>query len=134
MKTVPIASTSDPALPILRVLLLLEAAGGLAVTIIVSLAANRLEDAGSDATAIRFAASGAFILAILAAVASRGVRRRRGWGWTLAALLQVLVAIGTGVAILTSDWHPLLLVGFAAPVLVMLLLSTSAVRRSLGQD
>ena len=130
------AARSDSTLFILRGLLLLEAAGLLAATIFLSLLAGGTEDLrgpGSGETAIRFAAGGAFLAAILAAVASRGVRRRKGWGWTLAALLQVIVAIGTGIAILVADWHPLFLIGFALPTLVMLVLSTSAVRRALGQ-
>jgi hypothetical protein len=133
MNATPTATTSEPMLVVLRGLLLLEAAGMLVVTIFLSLVASRLEDGGSSATAIRFAAGGAILFAILAAAASRGVRRRRGWAWTLAAILQVLLAMGTGIAILTAEWHPLLLIGFGVPVLVMLVLSTSAVRSALGQ-
>lgn len=114
---------------VLRGLLLLEAAGLLAVTIYLSMIAAD----SADETSVRFAAGGCFILAILAAWASRGVRRRRNWGWTLAAILQVIIAIGTGAAILVAEWHPLLAIGFALPTLVMLVLSTSEVRRELGQ-
>ncbi len=128
--TTDASGTSLPMLGILRGLLLLEAVGMLAATIYLSmLAAGN----GADETTIRFAAGGTIIVAILAAFASRGVRRRRGSAWTLAAMLQVVIAIGTGVAILVSEWHPLFLIGFALPTLVMLVLSTSAVRRALGQ-
>jgi hypothetical protein len=128
--TTDASGTSLPMLGILRGLLLLEAAATLAVTIYLSmLAAGN----GADETTIRFAAGGTIIVAILAAFASRGVRRRRGSAWTLAAMLQVVIAIGTGVGILVSEWHPLFLIGFALPTLVMLVLSTSAVRRALGQ-
>ena len=32
----------------------------------------------------------------------------------MAAILQVLLAIGTGIAIMVAEWHPAYLVGFAA--------------------
>lgn len=115
----------------LRFLLLLEAAGGLAIAIILSIAAG---EAGSSENALRFAAGGAFLFAIFAAVASRGARRRRPWAWTLAAFLQVIAAIGTGVAIFVTEWQPIYLAGFGAAVLVMLTLSATSVRRALGQD
>ena len=122
--------TGLPMLAILRGLLLLEAAALLAATVYLSMLAA---ENASEETTIRFAAGGTFIFAILAAFASRGVRRRRGSAWTLAAIIQVFMAVGTGVAILVAEWHPLFLIGFALPTLVMLVLSTSAVRRALGQ-
>lgn len=131
------ATPTDSTLGLLRGLLLIEAAALLTATIFLSLLAGGTEELrgpGSGETAIRFAAGGTFLAAILAAVASRGVRRRKGWGWTLGALLQVLVAIGTGIAILVAEWHPALLVGFALPTIVMLVLSTNTVRRALGQS
>jgi hypothetical protein len=73
-------------LTLLRFLLLAEAIAGLSLAIYLSLVAG---DASVDAeTSLRFAAGGAFVFAILAAVASRGVRRRRGWAWTLSAILR----------------------------------------------
>jgi hypothetical protein len=130
------ANTDAPARPdsmpgLLRLLLVIEALGLVGVTILLSMEASR---PGVDETATRFAAAGAFILAILAASASRGVRRRRGWGWTLAALIQVLIAVATGIAILVGAWQPALLIGFAAPAFVMLVLSTASVREALGQS
>jgi hypothetical protein len=128
--------TTDPAarpesMPgFLRFLLILEALGLLGVTIVLSMQASQ---PGVDETTIRFAAAGAFVLAILAASASRGVRRRRGWGWTLAALIQVLIAVGTAIAILVGEWQPALLIGFVAPAFVMLVLSSASVREALGQ-
>ncbi len=107
----------------------IEALGLLAVTIYLSMIAAD----SVDETAIRFAAGGCIILAILAASASRRVRRRRNSGWTLAAILQVIVAIGTGAAVLVAEWHPLLTIGFAFPTLIMLVLSTGELRRELGQ-
>jgi hypothetical protein len=83
---------------------------------------------------LRFAAGGAFLGAILAAVASRGARRRRPWAWTLAAMLQVLIAIGIGIGVINAEWHPLFLAAFAVPAVVMLVLSAASVRRALGQD
>ncbi len=123
------SGASLPMIGILRGLLLLEALGLLAVTIYLSMIAAD----SVDETAIRFAAGGCIILAILAASASRRVRRRRSSGWTLAAVLQVIVAIGTGAAVLVAEWHPLLTIGFAFPTLIMLVLSTGEVRRELGQ-
>lgn len=121
---------SDPMLGLLRLLLLLEAAGLLGVTIALSMVATQ---PGVDEVPIRFAAGGAIVLAILALFASRGVRRRRPGGWTLAAIIQVLVAVGTGIAVLTSEWQPAFIAGFATPALVMVVLSTASVREALGQ-
>jgi hypothetical protein len=125
---------------VLRALLLGEAAIGLVLAIMLSMLAVAMRDSiGGDAGLVaeqnlRFAAGFAFLFAILAAVASRAARRRRGWSWTLAALLQLLAAIATGVAILIAPWHPAYLIGFALPALVMVVLSTASVRRALGQD
>lgn len=134
------ANQSVAAIGLLRALLLGEAAIGLVLAIMLSMLASATRDSlGGDAGLVaeqnlRFAAGFAFLFAILAAVASRGARRRRGWSWTLAALLQLLAAIATGVAILVATWHPAYLVGFALPALVMVVLSTASVRRALGQD
>jgi hypothetical protein len=128
--------TNLPMLGILRGLLLLEAVAMLAATIVLSMVASGLEalsGPGASETTIRFAAGGTIIVAILAAWASRGARRRARWAWTLAAILQVIIAVGTGVAVLVSEWHPIFIIGFALPILVMLVLSTAVVRRELGQ-
>lgn len=124
---------------LLRGLLLTEAGLALVLAIALSMLASALNssiggEAGQVAEQnVRFAAGAAFVFAILAAVASRGARRRRGWSWTLAALLQLIAAIGTGIAIMTATWHPAYLLGFAIAGIVMLVLSTSSVRRGLGQ-
>jgi heme A synthase len=83
---------------------------------------------------LRFAAGFAFVFAIVATFASRGARRRRPGSWTLAAILQLILAVGTGIAILVATWHPIYLVGFALAAVVMLVLSTASVRRALGQE
>lgn len=120
-----------PMMTVLRFLLLAEAAAGLVLAIALSLVADA---AGSGAeTSLRFAAGGAFLFAIFAAVASRGVRRRRTWAWTLSAILQVVLAIGTGVAVMAAAWHPAYLAGFAAAAVLMTALSASSVRNALGQ-
>ena len=140
MSTTPVRTdTRTPMIGVLRFLLLLEAVGGVVVAILLSIVASDLEASGAQADldqaiSIRFAAAGAFLFAIFAAVASRGARRRRGWAWTLAAILQVLLAIGVGIAIVVTEWQPYFLGGFGAAIAVMLVLSTSAVRRDLGQD
>jgi hypothetical protein len=146
VRTAPAPITTRPAshsvagVGILRALLLGEAAIGLLLAILLSMLAAAMRDSlGGDAGLaaeqnLRFAAGFAFLFAILAAVASRGARRRRGWSWTLAALLQLLAAIATGVAILVAAWHPAFLLGFALPTLVMVVLSTASVRRALGQE
>jgi hypothetical protein len=126
---VPVARA--PMLTVLRFLLLIEAAAGVVLAIYLSLVAG---DAGAGPeTSLRFAAGGAFLFAIFAAVASRGVRRRRGWAWTLSAILQVVLAIGTGVAVMTAAWHPAYLIGFAAATVLMMVLSVPSVREALGQ-
>lgn len=132
-------SSRVPMIGMLRALLIGEAIAGLALAVFWSLLAAALRDfLGGDSgraaeETVRFAAGGAFLFAIFAAVASRGARRRRPWAWTLGAILQVVLAIGTGVAIMVADWHPVFLVGFGAAAVVMLVLSTTSVRRTLGQ-
>ena len=147
MNATPVASTarSVPAprvamVGVLRAFLLGEAAAGLVFAIFLSLLAGGQTDfVGGDSgraaeETLRFAAGGAFLFAIFAAVASRGARRRRPWAWTLAAILQVIVAVGTGAAVMIAEWHPLFLVGFGLAAIVMLVLSTTSVRRALGQE
>lgn len=125
---------------VLRALLLGEAAGALALAIFLSLmAGGQTAFVGGDAgraaeESLRFAAGGAMLFAIGAAVASRGARRRRPWAWTMAAILQVIVAVATGAAVMIAEWHPLFIVGFGVAAVVMLVLSTASVRRALGQE
>ena len=131
----PAATARLPMIGLLRTLLLTEAAGGLALTVFLSLVADVVGDRSgiADETNVRFAAGGAFLFAVFAAIASRGARRRRGWAWTMAAILQVLLAIGTGLAIMVVEWHPAFLIGFGLASAVMLVLSAASVRRALGQ-
>ncbi len=125
------AAPRAPMIGVLRTLLLAEAVLGLTLAIVLSLLAG---GPGVDAeTSVRFAASAAFLFAIFAAIASRGARRRRGWSWTMAAILQVLLAVGTGVAVMVAEWHPVYLAGFGLATAVMLVLSAASVRRALGQ-
>ncbi|MEP7081762.1 MAG: hypothetical protein ABI841_02170 [Chloroflexota bacterium] len=115
-------------------LLLLEAAFALVVTIGLSLVAG--EQGGGAETSTRFAAGGTFLFAIAAYVAYRGARRHRSWAWTLSAILQLILAIGAGIAMVTAGENgvtPAYLIGFALAAATMLLLSTSGVRRALGQ-
>jgi hypothetical protein len=128
-----VAPTSRPLMAVLRALFLGEAVGGLVLAILLSMLAGATSDGGTE-TSLRFAAGAAFVFAIFAAVASRGVRRRRSWAWTLSAVLQVVLAIGTGVAVIVGSWHPAYLIGFAFAALVMIVLSIASVRRALGQD
>jgi hypothetical protein len=136
----PAATAPLPMITLLRGLLLVEAAGALALAIFLSLLASEAlafyggELGRSTETSLRFAAGGAFLFAIAAAVSSRGARRHRGWAWTTAAILQVILAVGTGIAVLVAEWHPLYLVGFALAALVMVVLSSASVRRALGKD
>ena len=133
------ATPRVPMIGLLRALLLSEAVAGVVLAIFLSLLAAAERDLGGDAgraaeETLRFAAGGAFLFAIFAAIASRGARRRRGWAWTLAAILQVVLAIGTGVAIMAAEWQNVFLIGFGAAAIVMLVLSTTSVRRALGQE
>lgn len=130
---------TDTARPLeaLRWALLLEAAAGVASAVILSLAAAGIrdlnpDDIGADA-GVRFAAGGAFLLALALAIVARGVRRRRSWSWPAAAMVQIVVAIGTAAAVLIADWHPGYLVGFGMAAGLLVLLSMPAVRRALGQ-
>jgi hypothetical protein len=133
-------SNRGPLVGVLRTLLIGEAVLGIALAIFLSLVAAALGDAigGDEGRAteerLRFAAGGAMLFTIFALVASRGARRRRPWAWTLSALLQLVLAIGTGVAIIVAGWHPIDLVGFGLAAGVMLVLSTAPVRRALGQE
>jgi hypothetical protein len=124
-------STTVPLIGLLRAFLLAEAVATLVLAIFLSLLAGA--DAEAE-TSLRFAAGASFLFAIFAAVASRGARRRRGWAWTLAAILQVVLAVGTGVAVMTAEWHPAYLIGFGLAAVVMVVLSTGPVRSALGQD
>jgi hypothetical protein len=132
-------TTRVPMLAVLRGLLLGEGLLALGLTIFLSLlAAGQRDFLGGDLgraaeVTLRFAAAGSFVFAVFAAIAARGARRRRAWAWTMAAILQVVLAIGTGVAVMTADWHPVYLVGFGLAVVVMLVLSSGSVRRALGQ-
>jgi hypothetical protein len=129
-----------PMVGLLRGLLLGEAVLGIAVAVFLSVLAVALRDfIGGDAGLsaeenVRFAAGGAFLFAIAAAVASRGARRRRRWAWTLSVLLQLILGVGTGLAIMLAAWHPAYLLGFVLAAVVMVVLSTSSVRRALGQE
>ena len=135
----PASDSRVAMIGVLRALLLGEAAAGLVMAIFLSLlAGGQTEFIGGDSgraaeETLRFAAGGAFLFAIFAAVASRGARRRRPWAWTLAAILQVIVAVATGAAVMIAEWHPLFLVGFGLAAIVMFVLSTASVRRALGQ-
>jgi hypothetical protein len=134
------ADDSIPMIGVLRAFLLGEAVLGVAVAVFLSVLAVALRDfIGGDAgrsaeVNVRFAAGGAILFAIAAALASRGARRRRRWAWTLTVLLQLVLAVGTGLAIMIATWHPAYLIGFALAAVVMLVLSTSSVRRALGQE
>ena len=140
----PVASTPSGSravgIGLLRALLLGEAALGIVLAIGLSMLASGLNDflggeAGRAAEQnLRFAAGFAILFTILAALASRGARRRKAWSWTLSALLQLILAVGTGIAILTAAWHPAYLLGFALAAVVMLVLSAPSVRRALGQE
>ena len=133
-KAAPSATpTARPVMAVLRALFLGEAVGGLVLAIFLSMLAGAAGDGGTE-TSLRFAAGAAFLFAIFAAVASRGVRRRRAWAWTLGAMLQVVLAIGTGLAVFIGSWHPAYLIGFAFAAVVMIVLSIGSVRRALGQD
>ncbi len=130
----PASSTSRVVgVGVLRALLLGEAVLGLVLAIGLSMLASSDASASGEQT-LRFAAGFAFLFAIFAAFASRGARRRRPSSWTLAAILQLTLAVGTGIAILVATWHPIYLVGFALAAVVMLVLSTASVRRALGQE
>lgn len=130
------------AITALWVVLALEVALGVILAIVLSLLAEDQraslgEEAGVAAeTSIRFAAGGAFVFAIAALTAALAVRRRRRWAWTLGVILQLVLAIGTGIALLALGGEgvsPGYLIGFAVAGLAMLLLSTGQVRRALGQ-
>jgi len=137
---VPPGLTSGRAvsLRILRTLMIGEAALALAIglSILASTLNESLGGAQGQSTeqSVRFAAGFSMLFAIAAAVASRGVRRHRAWSWTLAALLQLVLAIGTGFAVVTAVWHPAYLLGFGLATVVIVVLSTASVRRALGQE
>ena len=133
-------TTRVPAIGLLRALLLAEAALGVALAVVLSLVASDLRDSVGGEPGlvaeqnVRFAAGFSFVFALVAALASRGARRHRAGSWTLAAVLQLILAIGTGIAIVATPWQPAYLLAFALATVVMLVLSTAAVRRALGQE
>lgn len=134
------ADARVPMVGLLRALLLGEAALTLGLAIFLSMLASGLrafvggDDGRAAEETLRFAAGASILFAIAAAIASRGARRRRTWAWTLGAILQLVMAVGTGVAVLVATWHPAYLVGFALASVTMLVLSTASVRRALGQE
>lgn len=132
----PVPASRSGWITLTRGVLLVEALLTLVLSIFLSLLASAVRDvSGPDAeTTVRWAAAAAFLFAIAAAIAARGVRRRRGWAWTTAAVLQLIMAVGTGIAVLSAEWHPLFLVGFGLPAVAMLILCIPAVRRELGQE
>lgn len=134
----PRAASTTP----LWVLLLLEAAFALVVTILLSILAGEHRsstpgEAGIAAeNSTRFAAGGAFLFAIAAYIAHRGVRRRRSWAWTLSAVLQLILAVAAGLAMFAAEESGVTaahLVALALAAVTMVVLSTPGVRRALGQ-
>lgn len=123
---------------VLRALLWAEALIALGLTVLLSQVAFELAASGADgrdaAVGLRFAAGGAILFSIAAAVTARGARRRRSWAWTASAILQVLAAVGVGVAVLAGSWHPAYLAAFGMASAVMLVISSAMVRRLLGQE
>jgi len=147
-RTPVVSAASSPrargagAVTALSILLLAEAAFALAVTILLSVLAGDQRGAIGGAEGIaaenatRFAAGGAILFAIAAYVAFRGARRRRSWSWTLSAVLQLILAVAAGIAMVAagaSGATAAYLVAFGLAAVTMLLLSTSQVRRALGQ-
>jgi low temperature requirement protein LtrA len=139
----PAPASRAGAVTLLWLLLLAEALLGLAAAIGLSLVAGGYREslagdiglAAEEST--RFAAGGAFLFAIAAYVASRGVRRRRPWSWTLAAVLQLVAAIAAAIAMFAAGASGITvayLAAFALAAVTMLVLSTSRVRQELGQD
>lgn len=139
MSTAGTAGARVRLIGLLRLLLVSEAVLTLGLAVFLSLVAVGLRealagDAGRAAEeTVRFAAAAAFLFAVFATIAARGARRRRGWSWTLTAILQLILAIGTGVAVMTATWHPVYLIGFGLAAAVMLVLSSAGVRGALGQ-
>lgn len=127
--------TRVPFMGVLRGLLMSQAILMLGLAVFFSLLAAAVRDFLGPAaeTNVRFVAAGAFLFAVFAAIAARGARRRRRWSWTMAAVLQLIGAIGTAVAVIVAEWHPIYLFGFGLAAITMLVLSTTSVRRSLGQ-
>jgi hypothetical protein len=130
------------AVTALSILLLAEAAFALAVTILLSLLAGEQrgsiggEEGIAAENATRFAAGGAILFAIAAYVAFRGARRRRSWSWTLSAVLQLVLAVAAGIAMVAAGASGATagyLVAFGLAAVTMILLSTTQVRRALGQ-
>jgi ATP/ADP translocase len=142
----PIAARARPAtrrtVTVLWILLLAEAALGLFMAIYLSDVAGDYRSALGDAgiereEPTRFAAGGAFVFAIAAFIASNGARRHRMWSWTLAAVLQLILAIVAGIALFAAGGEgspAAYLLAFALAAATMILLSTAPVRRALGQE
>ncbi len=135
VRPAPPAETRRWGLVTLRLLLLVEAALTLAVAIglsILAADAGRVSGRGAE-DVLRFAAAGALVVAVAAAITARGVRRARPWSWTSAALLQVTVAAATAGAWVVAGWHPSMLAGVTLAGVVLLALSITSVRRELDQ-
>ncbi|MGI8657594.1 MAG: hypothetical protein ACR2K4_02330 [Candidatus Limnocylindria bacterium] len=124
---------------ILRTVLIAEALLTLAAAVVLSMLAAALSEflGGSSGRAaeetVRFVAAFAFLVAVAGAVTARGARRARPWAWTAAAVLQLIVAGATAVAVLVAPWHSVYVAGFVLPAIGMLAVSAPSVRRTLGQ-
>lgn len=141
----PAAARARPAahraVTALWILLLAEAALGLFMAIYLSDVAGDYRTALGDAgigreESTRFAAGGAFLFAIAAFITANGARRHRTWAWTPAAVLQLILAIAAGIALFAAGGEgtaAAYLLAFALAAATMVLLSTSSVRRALGQ-
>jgi hypothetical protein len=132
----PSAPTQRPTtLQVLTALLAAEAVLTLAGGIALSMVAGAADEA-SDATGtpLRFAAGGAVILAFIAYRAARNAWRGRPRAYPQAAILQLGLLGGLAVALLVIGWQPALVAVMVLPAAVFVLLTTRAVRESLGQD
>jgi hypothetical protein len=131
----PSASTQRPlSIQVLTALLGAEAILTLAAGIALSMAAGAADESGdSAADPLRFAAGAGVILAFLGYRAARNTWLGRTRAYGQAAILQLALLAGLGVALLVIGWQPALVAAMALPAGVFVLLTTRGVREALGQ-
>jgi len=131
----PSAPTQRPiSIQVLSGLLGAEAILALAAAIALSMAAGAADESGDAAgNPLRFAAGAGVILAFLGYRAARNAWFGRPRAYGQAAILQLALLAGLGLALLVIGWQPALVASMALPAGVFVLLTTRGVREALGQ-
>lgn len=132
------ASTASPPVDrsragtfLLAALLGLEGGLAFALGVGLSMVAGALDR--RTAVGVEFIAAAAVIFAIVSYFAARGSLRRRPWSYTLAAMLQLVMALSLGLAAFANGWQAPYVGAFGLAGAIMVTLSAQSVRTALDQ-